>query len=72
MYSLPKGQTSNESQQEINECIKDRRNDYLFHEALRFKNYQYYPEYYKIGCKLYDIFACGDELYMYPRYHYNM
>ena len=45
----------------------DRRNDYRFHEARIFKNYQYYPEYYKIERKLYEIFVCGDERYMYPR-----
>ena len=54
-------------QQEINEYIKDGRNDYRFHEALIFQNYQYYPEYYQIVRKLYGIFACGDERYMYPR-----
>ena len=48
-------------QQEINECIKDRRNDYRLHEALIVKNYQYYPEFYQIVRKLYGIFTCGDE-----------
>ena len=68
MSSLSDGRVSNEpSQQEINEYIKDRRNDYRFHEARIFKNYQYYPEYYKIERKLYEIFVCGDERYMYPR-----
>ena len=55
-------------QQDINEYIKDRRNDSQFHEALRTKEYQYYPEYYKIVRKLYDIFECGDKLYIHPRY----
>ena len=47
------------SQQESNKYIKHRRNDLW---------YQYYPEGYEVVRKLYDIFTCGDELYMYTRY----
>ena len=44
---------------EITEYIEHRANDPW---------YQNYPEDYKVVRKLYDIFTCGDELYIYPRY----
>ena len=51
------------SQQQMNEMINDyiklTRNDFWF---------QHYPEDYEVVRKLYDIFTCGDKLYMYTRY----
>ena len=51
--------SSQQMNEMINEYIKDRRNDFWF---------QHYPEDYEVVRKLYDIFTCGDELYMYTRY----
>ena len=43
----------------INNYIKQTRNDLWF---------QHYPKDYEVVRKLYDIFTCGDELFMYTRY----
>ena len=51
--------SSQQMNEMINNYIKHTRNDFWF---------QHYPEDYEVVRKLYDIFTCGDELYMYTRY----
>ena len=55
------------SSQQMNEMMSEMINNYIKHTRNDLW-FQHYPKDYEIVRKLYDIFTCGDELFMYTRY----
>ena len=55
------------SSQQMNEMMSEMINNYIKHTRNDLW-FQHYPKDYEVVRKLYDIFTCGDELFMYTRY----